>query len=77
MWRAGTSGRADVARGTTALTRRGTEATWQSAGGRREAQVCVEGADTWQEATRSTRVHADAREGTTWHVGWHMEGPQV
>ena len=44
----GTSGRADVARGTNAWMRRGTEAMWQSHGWPARG---AGGADTWQEAT--------------------------
>ena len=51
----GTSGRADVARGTTAWMRRGTEAMWQSHGWPARGVGGAQGADTWQEATR---VHA-------------------
>ena len=56
---------ADVARGTTSKVQRGTEATWQSPGGPREA------------LTRGTKprgwVHADAREGR--HMaGWLAAG---
>ena len=46
---------ADVARGTSARMRRGTEATWQ---GRAWPTQGAQGADTWQE---TMRVHADAR----------------
>ena len=71
----GTSGRADVAHGTTAWMRRGTEATWQSHGWPSRGAGCAQGADTWQEATR---VHADAREGATCgERGWRVKGPQV
>ena len=55
----GTSGQADVARGTTAPMRRGTEATWQHRAWPARGARGAQGADTWQEATR---VHADARE---------------
>ena len=58
-----TGRRADVARGTTALMRRGTKATWQGSGWPARGAGGAEGTDTWQEATRSTRVHADACEG--------------
>ena len=61
MWRV----QADVARGTSARMRRGTEATWPTRG--------AGGADRWQEATR---VHADTREGrhaAEW--GLASEGP--
>ena len=46
----GTSGRADMARGTTAWMRRGHEATWQSPGWPKRG---AGGADMWQEATRT------------------------
>ena len=59
----GPSGRADVARWTTAWMRRGTKATWQSHGWPVRGVGGAQGADTWQEATR---VHAKAREGATW-----------
>ena len=74
----GTSWRADLARGATALRRRGTEATWQGSGWSARRAGGASGADTWQEATWSTRVHANAREGR--HVaegGWQLEGPRV
>ena len=61
----GTSAQADVARGTTAWMRRGTEATWQSRGWPAQGVGGTQVADTWQEATR---VHADA------HVGRHVAG---
>ena len=57
-----------MARETTAWVRRGVEATWQSHGWPAWGPGGAQGADTWQEATRSTRVHADAREGR------HMAG---
>ena len=60
--------RADVARGTTAWMRRGTEATWQSHGWPTRG---TGGVDTGQEAT-PTPVR-----GATWHLGSHMEGPRV
>ena len=53
-----TSGRADVARGTTTWVRRGTEGTWQSHGWPAQGAGGAQGADTWQEATR---VHAGPR----------------
>ena len=68
---------ADMAPGTIARMRRGTEATWQGRGWPTRGAGGAQGADTWQEATR---VHADAREGR--HValgggGWQLEGPWV
>ena len=57
---------ADVARRTSARMRRGTEATWQGRAWPRRGAGGAGGEDTWQEATRSTRVHADA------HVGRHV-----
>ena len=60
---------ADVARGTSARMRRGTEATWH---GRAWPTRGAGGADTWQEATR---VHADAREGRHMSGGSAGEGP--
>ena len=56
-WHAGAAG-TDVARGTTLKVRCGTEATWQSPGGPREAQVAL----TRGRRPRR-RAHADAREG--------------
>ena len=64
----GTGWRADVARGTTVLMRRGTNATWQGSGWPARGAGGVEGADTWQEAMRSTRVHVGNR------VGRHVAG---
>ena len=61
-----------MARVTSARMRRGTKATRQG------RAWPTQGADTWQEATRCTRVHADARVGR--HVakgGWQLEGPRV
>ena len=61
---------ADVARGTSARMRCGTEATWQ---GRAWPTGGAGGANTWQEATW---VHADSHEGH--HVakwGLTCEGP--
>ena len=62
-------GRADVARGTSAPMRRGTEATWQ---GRAWPTRGASGVDTWQVAKR---VHADAREGRHVVRGFASEGP--
>ena len=59
----GTGWRADVACGTTALMRCGTEATWQGSGWPAGGTGGAEGVDTWQEATRSTQVHVGARVG--------------
>ena len=59
----GSCGHADVARGTTAWVRRGTEATWQSHGWPARGAGGAQGADTWQVATQSTRVHVGARVG--------------
>ena len=56
----GTSGQADMARGTTARMRHGTKAMWQGRGLPARGVGGAQGADTWQEAMR---VHADAREG--------------
>ena len=56
-WQAGAAG-ADVARGTTSKVRRGIEATWQSSGGPRKAQVAL----THGRRPRG-QAHADAREG--------------
>ena len=53
--------------------RHGTEATWQSPGGPREAQVAL-----MRSRRPCGRAHADAREGC--HVaceGSHVEGPRV
>ena len=61
----GTGWQADVARGTIALMRRGTEATWQGSGWPARGAGGAKGTDTWQEATR---VHVAAR------VGCHMAG---
>ena len=63
---------ADVARGTTARMRRGTEATWQGREWLTRGTGGAQGADTWQEATR---VHTDARVGR--HVAGRLvgEGP--
>ena len=47
-------------RGTTALMRRGAEATWQGCGWPTRGAGGAQAANTWQEATR---VHADARVG--------------
>ena len=66
---------ADVARGTTALIRRGIEATWQGSGWPARDAGGAEGADTWQEATRSTRVHVGALWGATWLVRSVDGGP--
>ena len=52
--------RADMACGTTARMRCGTEATWQGHGLPTRGAGGAQGAHTWQEATR---VHADARVG--------------
>ena len=68
----GTSRQADVARGTTARMRRGTEATWQGRGWPTRGASGAQGADTWQEATR---VHADVREGRHVAEGKAGEGP--
>ena len=57
MWRGGPA-QADVARGTTARMRRGTEGTWQGRGWPTRGAGGAQGADTWQEATR---VHAGPR----------------
>ena len=57
-----------MARRTTALMRRGTEATWQGSGWPARGAGGAEGADRWHEATRSTWVHVGAR------VGRHMAG---
>ena len=57
-----------MARGTPTLMRRGTEATWQGNGWPARGAGGAEGADTWQEATRSTQVHVGA------HVGRHVAG---
>ena len=65
----GTSAQADVARGTSARMRRGTEATWQ---GRAWPTRGARGADTWQEATF---VHTDTREGHYVTEGMAGEGP--
>ena len=70
-WRAGAAG-ADVARGTTSKVRRGTEATWQSPGGPREAHVAL--TRGWRPRRRA---HAYAREGS--HVAgkagnWRAHG---
>ena len=54
----GTSGRADVARRTTARMQCGTEATWQGRGWPTRGAGGAQGVDTWQEATR---VHASPR----------------
>ena len=67
--------RADVAREATASMRRGTEATWQSHGWPARGAGGAQGADTWQKPRVSTRVHADAREGTTWQAGLAYGGP--
>ena len=58
---------ADVARRTTSKVRRGTEATWQSSGGPRKAQVAL----TRGKRPRG-RAHADAREGR--HVADRQAG---
>ena len=58
----GPSGRADVARRTTAWMRRGIEATWQSHGWPGEAQVAHK-AQTRGRRPRGPRVHANARVG--------------
>ena len=68
----GTGWRADVERGTTALMRRGTEATWQGSGWPARGAGGAEGADTWQEATRSTRTPV---KGATWQTGMAVGGP--
>ena len=63
----------DVARGTTAPLRRGTEATWQDACGPRGVRAC--GADVWSGATRTG--HANAREGRHVATGagkWRAHG---
>ena len=49
---------ADVACGTTAWMRRGTEATWQGRGWPTRGAGGAQGVDTWQE---DTRVHAGPR----------------
>ena len=59
----GTGWRANVA-----LMRRGTESRWQGSGWPTRGVNGAEGADTWQEATRTTRVHKGAR------VGRHVAG---
>ena len=51
---------ADVAGGTTARMRCGSEATWQGRRWPTRSTGGAQGADTWQEATR---VHVDARVG--------------
>ena len=64
-WRAS----ADVARGTTSKVRRGTEATWQSPSGPREAQLAL----TRGRRPRG-RAHADAREGRHMAYGGFAHG---
>ena len=64
----GAGWRADLARRTTALMRRGTEATWQGSGWSARGAGGAEVADTWQEATRS-------RWSTTWQSGLADGGP--
>ena len=70
----GTSGRADVACGTTTWMRRGIEATRQSRGWPARGAGGAQGADMWQEATG---VHADAR--VLCHVagGRQVKGPRA
>ena len=69
--------RADVAHGTIARMRRGTEATWQGHGWLTRGAGGAHGADTWQEATR---VHGSMQTlvwGATWQerVGiWRAHG---
>ena len=58
--------RADVARGTTARMRRGTEATCRAAGGPREAQAAHRARTCARRPRVSTQVHTDA------HVGRHV-----
>ena len=58
----GTGWRADVARGTIALMRRGTEATWQGSGWPGRGAGGAEGANTWQWAMRP--------HGSTWAPVW-------
>ena len=73
----GAGWRADVARTTTALMRRGTDATWQGSGWPERGAGGAEVADTWQEATRSTRVHVGARVGrhvAEWVGSWRAHG---
>ena len=72
----GSCGRADVACGTTAWVRRGTEATWHSHGWPARGASGAQGADTWQVATQSTRTPV---RGATWQTGgggWQLEGPR-
>ena len=71
----GISWQADVARGTTTLMRRGTEATWQGNGWHVRGASGAEGADTWKEATQSTWVHVGACVGPRGRRGQQMEGP--
>ena len=67
-WRAGPRRPADVARGTTAPLRRGTEATWQDACGPRGALTCGR-MPRGQAATR-TPVR-----GATWRARLVSGGP--
>ena len=67
--------RANVARGTTARMRRGSEATWQGRGCPTRGAGGAQDADAWQEAKRSTRVHVGTRWGATWQVGLADGGP--
>ena len=57
---------ADVARGTTERMRRVAEATWQGRGWPAQGTGGAQGADTWQEATRFTRMPVW---GATWREG--------
>ena len=65
----GINTQANVAHGTTAWVRRDAVATSQSRGWPTQGAGGAQGADTWQEATR-TPVR-----GTTWQVGLAYGGP--
>ena len=70
----GSCRRANVARGTTARVRRGTEATWQSHRWPAQGAGGAQGADMWQGATRFTRTLV---RGATWQMGagnWRAHG---
>ena len=66
MWRAGP---VRMRRGTQGHVAEPTRPTRRAGG--------AGGADTWQEATGSTWVHADARVGCHVARGWPLEGPRV
>ena len=64
---------AEVACGTTEWMRCGVEATWQGRGWPAQGIGGAQDADTWQEATGSTRTPVW---GATWREGSQVKGPR-